>query len=76
MPRTDQDEQEQEARTYAPAVWSTVALLAAIALGYVVVRRFIKGKPLLDIDSLLDACSRAADNLDKILLSERPQIAS
>lgn len=76
MPRTDQDEQEQEARTHAPAVWTTVAVLAAVALGYVVVRRFIKGKPLLDIDSLLDACSRAADNLDKILLSERPQIAS
>ena len=74
MPCTDQE--EQEARTYAPAMWITVAVLAAAALGYVVVRRFMKGKPLLDIDSLLDACNRAADNLDVILLAEKPQIAS
>ena len=72
----DQDMQEEEARTYAPAVWTTVAVLAMAALGYVVVRRFMKGKPLLDLESLLDACSRAADNLDQILLSEKPQIAS
>ena len=76
MARNDQDKQEQEARTYAPAVWTTAAVIAAAVLGYVVVRRLIKGKPLLDIESLLDACSRAADNLDEILLSEQPQIAS
>ena len=76
MARTDQATQEQEDRTYAPAVWTTVAVLAAVAVGYVVVSRFMKGKPLLDIDSLLDACNRAADNLDKVLLAEKPQIAS
>ncbi|MCH8978659.1 MAG: hypothetical protein IH945_05380 [Armatimonadetes bacterium] len=76
MDRTDQQKQEEEARTYAPAVWTAVAVIAAVALGYVVVRRYMKGKPLLDIESLLDACNRAADNLDQILLSEQPQIAS
>ncbi|MCH7944777.1 MAG: hypothetical protein IIC73_02000 [Armatimonadetes bacterium] len=76
MARTDQEEQEQDARTYGPAAWTTAAVLAAAVLGYVVVRRFMQGKPLLDIESLLDACSRAADNLDRILLSEKPQIAS
>ena len=76
MARIDQEEHEQDALTYAPAVWTTVAVLTAAAFGYLVVRRFMKGKSLLDIESLLDACNRAADNLDKILLSEKPQIAS
>ena len=76
MDRTDQDKQEEEARTYAPALWTTVAVIAAAAVGYLVVRRYLKGKPLLDIESVLDACNRAADNLDLILQAEKPQIAS
>ena len=76
MYRTDQDTKEEEAPTYAPALWTTVAVLAAVAVGYVVVRRYLMGKPLLDIEAVLDACSRAADNLDSILLAEKPQIAS
>ena len=76
MDRTDQEKQEEEARTNAPAVWTTVAVLAAVAVGFIIVRRYLKGKPLLDIEAVLDACNRAADNLDSILLSEKPQIAS
>lgn len=70
------DQDQQEDPTVVPAIWTTVAVLAAAALGYVVVRRYMKGKPILDIESLLDACSRAADNLDEILQAEKPQIAS
>lgn len=72
----DQDTKEEVAGTYLPALWTTVAVIAAAAVGYLVVRRYLKGKPLLDIESVLDACSRAADNLDLILQAEKPQIAS
>ncbi|HXH60827.1 MAG TPA: hypothetical protein VNI20_05655 [Fimbriimonadaceae bacterium] len=57
-------------RCAGPALWTILAVAAAVAVGYVVVRRMTKGESPLDADAILAAADKAASRLDAILLSE------
>lgn len=51
-------------------VWTVLALVGAAAVTYVVARKIMKGEDPFDVDALLDAADRAANNLDTILMTE------
>lgn len=65
------EERDRSDKSHTGAiVWTTIVLVGAAALTYVVARRLLKGELPVDADSLLDAADRAANQLDTILLSE------